>query len=179
MRKNSKKNKILLIIFIVVLVFSFLNTLKRGTIVTDENGYIDSYIFDIGYKYHESWERIPTESSATLFIKDEDETNELIINIHAFPLKLVGATPENAYETIEGVYKEVYETTRCEDTVIDGVKTTHINYFSDDGDFGGDIYIVVDEDIGYSIMFTEEMQSFEQIQDGEIRDQFLEDMTIN
>lgn len=169
--KITKKN-ILVMLFVIVLSISFLATCQRGEVIVDENGYADSFLNTLQYKYKPEWNRIPTETSATMYIKNEENVNELILTIYAFPLKLLQATPENAYDVIAQTYKDAYDVFDETELTIDDRKAVMLNYYSDEEKFGGRIYIIVNDNVGYSIMCTEQMDE-PTYMDNDIVDEFI------
>ncbi len=171
-------NKPILIFIAIMAGFIIATTLYRGSPEVDEDGNIESEIMNLHYKYNENWERIPTEISQTLYIKNDKGENELLITVYSFPLQIVNATPENAHEEIGKVYIEAYETKKGESIEIDGEKAELINYYSPAENFGGKIYIMVHNEVGYSIMFTESMTEFTEI-DNPIIDEFLNNVYFN
>ncbi len=171
MTKLNKKN-ILIGIFILIIVISFVGTLKKGKAQVDENGYIDSSLMDMQYKYKEEWEKVPQEFSSTLYIKDENGENKTIITMYAFPLNLLNATEENAYDVIRQTYTGAYTILDTNEIEIDGKRSVVLDYYSQTENFGGKIYILVNNNVGYTIMCTEKMTE-PTIIDNEIIEEFL------
>ncbi len=169
-----------LVIFVCVLAVAGLSlTLYKGEVEVDENGYAESAIMDLHYKYDAQWERIPTEISQTLYIKDEEGNNELLITMYAYPLQIFGATnPEDGLAAMEKAYVDVYETQKNEPIVIDGEQVEYYDYYSEKDQFGGRIYLTIHNNIGYTIMFTVPMTGPTKF-DNPIVDQFLGQLYFN
>ncbi len=168
------------VIFVAFLVIAGVSlTMFRGETKVDENGYAESAIMNLHYKYKADWERIPTEISQTLYIKDVEGNNEGLITMYAYPLQILGATnPEDGIVAMEKAYTDAYETQKNEPIEIDGVTMQYLDYFSEHDQFGGRIYLGIHNDVGYTIMFTEEMLESKKIEDP-IIDQFLGDLYFN
>lgn len=170
------KNKIAMIFVGIVVIAVFLINSHKGSPQIDENGYIQSSLEGLWYKYDATWERIPTDINTTLYVKDDEGNNKLLITLYAYPLAIADALSDDPYGDIEKLYTEVYETTDIEQTELDGLRADKFHFFSQEEQFGGDIYIVVNGKVGYTIMFTEPMDSMQSLSETQITDQFLSDI---
>ncbi len=171
-------NKPAIVFIAIMTTMIILTSLYKGEVQVDEEGNIASEIMNLHYKYSEKWERVPTEISQTLYIKNEKGENELLITLYSYPLQIVNATEENAYEEIEKLYTDAYETTYGEPIEIDGVRADLINYYSKAENYGGRIYVLVHNNVGYTIMFTESMSEFKEIENP-IIEEFLANVYLN
>lgn len=170
------KNKITMIIVGIAVIFVFLINSHKGSPEIDENGYIQSSLQGLWYKYNATWDRIPTDINTTLYVKDENGNNELLITLYAYPLAIADALSDDPYGDIEKLYTDVYDTTEIEQTELDGLRADKFHFFYDEEKFGGDIYIVVDGKVGYTIMFTEPMDTMSSLTKTQITNQFLSDI---
>ncbi len=175
---KRERRKLLLIFFAIILGLSLLKTFTKGEVKVDADGNYEAILMNLSYKYKPEWERVPTDINTTLYVKDEEGNNKLLITLYAYPLNVVGATKETAYDDIAKLYSDEYETETGEETTIDGKKATTLYFYSKDNQFGGKIYIVVDGEVGYTIMFTEEMHEFEKV-DNELNAEFLANLSFN